>query len=211
MLPAYLAVALLAGLALGREAVPGRGSAAAGIPVWLATVAPAVLVFTQVAVLLVGLRPTQAIPTVADRSVGERVLAGLRAIGGTVAVPADPALSMMAGMTPVAQHDAAYDVLRASDQAAMASFRRSAAHAVTERRFSAIITDGPGAPFADAPSLGRYYHKCAQQLLAGIPADVFVPVAGAKVRPEYVWLPRGGDSCATAIRLLDGAREEGRR
>ena len=211
VLPAYLAVALLAGLALGREAVPGRGSAAAGIPAWLATVAPAVLVFTQVAVLLVGLRPTQAIPTVADRSVGERVLAGLRAIGGTVAVPADPALSMMAGMTPVAQHDAAYDVLRASDQAAMASFRRSAAHAVTERRFSAIITDGPGAPFADPPSLGRYYHKCAQPLLAGIPADVFVPVAGAKVRPEYVWLPRGGDSCATAIRLLDGAREEGRR
>jgi hypothetical protein len=36
-------------------------------------------------------------------------------------------------------------------------------------------------------------------------------VAGAGVRPEYVWLPWGGDSCATAVRLLDGAGEAGRR
>jgi hypothetical protein len=211
VLPAYLAVALLAGLALGRGAVPGRGSAPAGRLAWRVTVAPAVLALAQVAVLLAGLRPSQAIPTLADRGVGERVLAGLRATGGTVAVPADPALSMMARMAPVAQHDAAYDVLRASDPAAIASFRRSAEHAVTERRFSAIITDGPGAPFANPPSLGRYYHKCAQPLLAGTPAGVFVPVAGAKVRPEYVWLPRGGDSCATAVRLLDSARAEGRQ
>ena len=177
---------------------------------WRVTVAPAVLVLAQVAVLLAGLRPSQAIPTLADRSVGERLLAGLRAIGGTVAVPADPALSMMAGMAPVAHLDAAADVLRASDQAAIASFRRSAAQAVAERRFSAIITDGPGPPFADPPSLSRYYHECAQPLLAGIGPDVFVPVAGAKVRPEYVWLPRGGGSCATAVRLLDGAAGEGR-
>ncbi len=197
VLPAYLAVALLAGLALGRAAA------------WRVTVAVAVLVVAQVAVLLAGLRPSQAIPTLADRSAGERVLTGLRAIGGTVAVPADPALSMMAGMAPIAQEDAAHDVLRASDQAAIASFRRSSAHAVGERRFSAIITGGPGTPFADPPSLGRYYHECAQQLLAGIPADVFVPVAGASVRPEYVWLPRGGVSCATAVRLLDGAPGEG--
>ena len=214
VLPAYLAVALLAGLALGRASVPGRGFVLAGRPAWRAwqvTVAPAVLVLAQVAVLLAGLRPSQAIPTPADRSAGERVLAGLRAIGGTVAVPADPALSMAAGMTPVSQEDAAHDVLRAADQAAIASFRRSAARAVAERRFSAIITGSPTPPFANPPSLGRYYHRCAQPLLPGVPADVFLPVAGARVRPEYVWLPWDGDSCATAVRLLDGAREEGRR
>jgi hypothetical protein len=214
VLPAYLAVALLAGLALGRAAAPGRGTAPGGRPAWQSwrvTVAPAVLVVAQVAVLLAGCRPSQAIPTPADRGVGERVLAGLRAIGGTVAVPADPGLSLMAGMAPVAQEDAAHDVLRASDQAAVASFRRSAARAVAERRFSAIITGSPGPPFANPPSLSRYYHRCAQPLLAGVPAGVFVPVAGAGVRPEYVWLPRGGDSCATAVRLLDGTGEAGRR
>jgi len=211
VLPAYLAVALLAGLALGRGAVPGRGSAPGGRLAWLVTVTPAVLVLAQVAVLIAGLRPSQAIPTIADRRVGERVLAGLRAIGGTVAVPADPALSMTAGMAPVAHLDAADDVLRASDQTAIASFRRSAAHALADRRFSAIITDSRRPPFANPPSLSRYYHRCAQPLLASIPAGVFVPVAGAKLRPEYIWLPRGGESCATAVRLLDGAREEGRR
>jgi hypothetical protein len=217
VLPAYLAVALLAGLALGRGAAPVRGSVPGGWPAWRAwrawrvTVAPAVLVLAQVAVLLAGLRPSQAIPTPADLSTGERVLAGLRAIGGTVAVPADPALSMAAGMVPAAQEDAAHDVLRASDQAAIASFRRSAARAVIGRRFSAIITGSPAPPFADPSSLSRYYHRCAQPLLVGTPADVFLPVAGARVRPEYVWLPWGGDSCATAVRLLDGAREGGRR
>jgi len=210
VLPAYLAVALLAGLALGREAESGRGSAPGSRPVWLATVAPAVLVLAQVAVLLASFRPAQAIPTLADRSVGERLLAGLRAVGGTVAVPADPALSMMAGMAPVAHLDAAADVLRASDQTAIASFRRSAAHAVAERRFSAIITNSPRPPFGSPRSLSRYYHRCAQPLLAGIPPGVFRPVAGTGGRPEYVWLPRGGGSCATAVRLLDGAAQEDR-
>jgi len=212
VLPAYLAVALLAGLALGRAAAAGRATAPGGWAAWRSwrvTVAPAVLVLAQVAVLLAGLRPSQAIPTPADRSVGERVLAGLRAIGGTVAVPGDPGLSLMAGMAPAAQEDAAHDVLRASDQAAIDSFRRSAARAVTGRRFSAIITGSPGPPFANPASLSRYYHRCAQPLLAGVPAGVFVPVAGADVRPEYVWLPRGGVSCATAVRLLDGAGGEG--
>ena len=210
VLPAYLAVALLAGLALGRGAVPGGAAAPGSRTSWRVTAASAVLVLAQMAVLLTGLQPRQAIPTLADRRVGERVLAGLRGIGGTVAVPGDPALSMMAGMAPVAQEDATHDVLRASDQAAIASFRQSAAHAIAERRFSAIVTGGAGPPFANPPSLSRYYHRCAQPLLAGVPAGVFLPVAGAKVRPEYVWLPRGGGSCATAVRLLDGARMEGR-
>jgi len=198
MLPAYLAVALLAGLALG-----------GGATRW-AAVAPGVLVLVQSALLLSGFHPSQAIPTSADRAVGERLIAGLRAFGGTVAVPADPGLSLMAGMAPVAHQDAAYDVLRASDQAAIASYRRSATAAVAARRFSAIITDGPGPPFADPPSLGRYYYQCPQPLLAGVPAALFRPVAGVKVRPMYVWLPRGGGSCAAAVSILDGTTKEGR-
>jgi hypothetical protein len=198
LLPAYLAVALLAGLALGSGAARRSG------------VVPGVLVLAQSALLLSGFHPSQAIPASADRAVGERLIAGMRAFSGTVAVPADPGLSLMAGVTPVAHQDAAYDVLRASDQAAIASFRRSATQAVTARRFSAIITDGPGQPFANPPSLSRYYYQCPQPLLAGVPAALFLPVAGAKVRPTYVWLPRGGGSCATAVNTLDGTAKESR-
>jgi hypothetical protein len=198
MLPAYLAVALLAGLALG-----------GGSTRWVTT-ASGVLVLAQSVILLAGCHPSQAIPASADRAVGERLIAGMRALGGTVAVPADPGLSLMAGMAPAAHQDAAYDVLRASDQAAIASFRRSATEAVAARRFSAIITDGPGPPFANPPSLSQNYYQCPQPLLAGVPAALFLPVAGVKVRPGYIWLPRGGRSCAAAVSVLDGTAKAGR-
>jgi hypothetical protein len=134
----------------------------------------------------------------------------MRALGGTIAVPADPGLSVLAGLAPTAHQDAAYDVLRATDQTAIASFRRSAANAVAARRFSAIITDGPGVPLGYPSSLSRYYRQCPQPLLAGVPAALFLPVAGAKVRPAYVWLPPGSGSCDAAVSLLDGPAKESR-
>jgi hypothetical protein len=196
MLPAYLAVALLAGLALG------------GKPSGLATAVAGVLVLAQTALLLAGFHPSHAIPTSADRAVGERLTAGLRAFGGTVAVPADPGLSLLAGMAPVAQQDAVHDVLRASDQAAIASFRVSIADAVAARRFSAIITDGPGPPPGYPPSVSRYYRQCPQPLLAGVPAAVFRPVAGIGARPAWLWLPRGRGSCQSAVSVIDGVGKE---
>jgi hypothetical protein len=195
VLPAYLAVALLAGLALGRESV------------WWATSASGVLVLAQSAFLLTGFHPSQAIPTRADHAAGQRLLVGMRALGGTVAVPADPGLSVLAGLPPTAHEDAAHDVLRATDQTAIASFRRSAANAVAAHRFSAIITDGPGLPLGYPPSLGRYYRLCPQPLLAGVPAARFRPVAGVSIRPASVWLPRGNGSCRAVVSLLDGAAQ----
>jgi hypothetical protein len=195
VLPAYLAVALLAGLALGGESA------------WWATSASGVLVLAQSAFLLTGFHPSQAIPTSADRAVGQRLLVGMRALGGTIAVPADPGLSVLAGLPPTAHEDAAHDVLRATDQTAIASFRRSAADVVAAQRFSAIITDGPGLPLGYPPSLGRYYRLCPQPLLARVPADRFRPVAGVKIRPASVWLPRGNGSCRAVVSLLDGAAQ----
>jgi hypothetical protein len=193
VLPAYLAVALLAGLALGRESP------------WWATAAASVLVLGQSVFLLTGFHPSQQIPTQADRAVGERFIAGLRALGGTIAVPSDPGLSVLAGLPPTAHDDAAYDVLRATDPVAIASFRRSAVAAVAGQRFSAIITDDPGVPLGYPSWLSRYYERCPQPLLAGVPAAVFVPVAGVDTRPAVLWLPRGSGSCLAAISLFDGA------
>jgi hypothetical protein len=196
VLPAYLGVALLAGLALG-----GRSSG------WAST-ASGLLVLAQTALLLSGFHPSQAIPTSADRVVGERLTASLRAFGGTVAIPTDPGLSLLAGMAPAAHQGAAYDVLRASDHAAIASFRASVADAVAARRFSAIITDSPGPPPGYPTSLSRYYRECPQPLLAGVPEAVFRPVAGISARPASLWLPRDGRSCQAAVSVLDGASKE---
>jgi hypothetical protein len=190
-------VALLAGLALG-----GNSSG------W-AKLASGGLVLAQTVLLLSGFHPSQAIPTTADRAVGERLTAGLRAFGGTVAIPADPGLSLLAGMAPAAHQAAAHDVLRASDHAAIASFRASLADAVAAREFSAIIADSPGPPPGYPPSLSRYYRECPQPLLAGVPAALFRPVVvriGA--RPASLWLPRDGRSCQAAVSVLDGAGKE---
>jgi hypothetical protein len=196
VLPAYLAVALLAGLALG------------GSPARWATAASGVLVLAQLALLLAGSHPSRAVPSSADRGVGDRLIAGMRAFGGTIAVPADPGLSVLAGMAPVAHQGAAYDVLRASDRAAIASFTASTASAVAARRFSAIITDEAGPPMGYPRSLSRYYRLCPQPLLAGAPPAAFHPVVGVSGRPASLWLPWGSGSCQAAVSVLYGAGKE---
>lgn len=189
VLPAYLAVALLAGLALGSDSA------------WWGATASGVLVLAQSVFLLASSHPSQAIPTSADRAVGERLIAGMRAFGGDVAVPSDPALSLLAGTAPAAHPAAVYDVLRATDQTAIASYRRSAEEAVTTHRFSAFITDSPGPPLYDPPNLRRDYRECVQPV-----PILLVPVAGARARPAVVWIPRGGVSCRAAFSILDGGK-----
>jgi hypothetical protein len=216
MLPAYLAVALLAGLALAerRESVPvtrtddggpsrvglagyrlaaGAGRQAA----WLA----GILVVAQLVVLAAGFHPRRAIPAAADYAAGRRLAAGLRTLGGTVAIPADPALALMAGLPEAEDQLAAVDVLRASDRAAKAGFSQSVAREVAAQGFSAILTEVPGDLRGFPADLDRYYHRCPQMPLAGIQPAPFRHGPGAQ--PVTVWLPVGhGSSCATVANLL---------
>jgi hypothetical protein len=216
LLPAYLAVALLAGLAMSAQPGALAGDVAdrlarARLATWRpgragrwAAAAAGGLVIAQLAVLFSGFHPGRAIPGRADRAAGRRLTAGVRALGGTVAVPSDPGLTLLAGLPAVAQQDAANDVLRGSDRAAIASFTRSTARAVATRRFSAIITELNSDLRGFPPDLARYYRRCPQMLLAGVPAAVFRPVAGVRARPVSLWLPAGRGSCVMAVRALDG-------
>jgi hypothetical protein len=188
MLPAYLVVALLAGLAM------------AGPAGWYATCAAGVLVVAQLAVLAAGFRPSQAIPAAPDRAAGSRLTSGLRALGGTIAIPADPALALMAGLPAVEDQLAAVDVLRASDPAAKADFTRGLARAVTAQKFSVIITEVDGDLRGFPADLPRYYRRCPQMPLAGIQPAPFR--AGTGLQPVTVWLPVGHGSCATVARAL---------
>jgi hypothetical protein len=216
LLPAYLAVALLAGLAMGSQpgGVVSYGAdrlARARIAGWRAglasrwvAAAAAALVIAQLAVLVSGFRASQAIPTKADRAAGLRLVSGMRALGGAIAVPSDPGLDLLAGSPAVAHQGATDDVLRASDPAVSAGFRRSAARAVAARRFSAIVTENAAPPDGFPADLAASYRRCPQTLLPGLPATVFQPVAGPPGRPVYVWLPAGA-SCAAAAGTLNGA------
>jgi 4-amino-4-deoxy-L-arabinose transferase-like glycosyltransferase len=196
MLPAYLAMALLAGLALGSG--PAR---------WAATASGA-LVLAQIAFLLASAHPSQAVPASATRAAGERLVAGMRAFGGDVAVPEDPGLSLQAGMTPAAVPGAVFDVVRATNRTGIVTYRHSAYDLVRNRQYSAIITSGSGAPLYDPPNLIQDYQKCVQPLRpqpgAAGPSTLLVPVSGGGTRPAVVWIPSGNLTCAEAISILNG-------
>jgi hypothetical protein len=219
VLPAYLAVALLAGLALGgfssaRPALDGlssgglasgartlAGRALAGRGWWAGTAA-AMLVLAQSVFLLATAHPSQAIPTSADRAAGERVAAGMRAFGGDVVFPGDPALSLQAGMAPTAHPAAVYDVLRATDKAGIDSFMNSAEEAVIKHRYSALVSNSPGLPLFDPPSLLKDYHVCVQPV-----PTLFFPVADSnRLAPVELWIPWKGVSCQTAFRIFDSGK-----
>jgi hypothetical protein len=164
----------------------------------------AALVIAQLAGLVNDFHPGRAIPTGADRAVGSRLISGMRALGGVIAVPTDPGLDLLAGLPSVAHQGATDDVLRASGPAGTASFR-SSARAVAARRFSVIVTENAGPPDGFPRDLMRYYRRCPQTLLPGVPAALFQAVAGPPGRPVYVWLPVGGASCAATVGVLDGS------
>lgn len=200
MLPAYLAAALLAGLALGSD--PGRSGTGR-----LVSTAAGVLILAQSVFLLASSHPSRALPASTGRAVGMRLIAGMRALGGDVAVLSDPSLSLQAGMAPPAVPGAVYDVLRATNRAGITSFRNSSAAAVRTMQFSAIISSGGGRPFSNAPHLLEYYQECPQPLPAG-PETLLIPVGRGQPVPAVVWIPRGG-SCQRALSILNGGTAAG--
>jgi hypothetical protein len=223
LLPAYLAVALLAGLTTG-DGLPLLQSGNAGrlARAWLAwttwlarftrwrrgtagrwvPVAASALVVVQIGVLAAGFRLGHAFPPNADRVANQRLVATARALGGTVAIPADPGIALTAGLSPTEDQVAAADVLRASDQSPKAMFMASLAQAVTAQKFSAIITEFYRDLRGFPTDLSSYYHECPQAPLDGVLSVPFS--ASAKALPVAVWLPIGhGPSCAAVARTLD--------
>ena len=216
LLPAYLVVALLAGLALGGQPQPwlaaglDRLAAARGANWrpgqagrWAAAAAGS-LVIAQLAVLMAGFTPAQALPPAGDRVVGLRLVMAVRELGGTVAIPADPGLAVTAGLPAVEDQIAAADVLHGKNPAAVATFMGSVAAAVAARRFSAIITELPADLRGFPADLPHYYQVCPQMPLAGVPPAPFNPGPGGEGHSVSVWVPAGGQSCAAAIRALEG-------
>ena len=216
LLPGCLVVAVFAGLAMADR--PGAllashadRLASGRIPGWQASrtgqclaQAASVLIIAQMAMLLTGFRPGRAAPADDARAAGARLIAGMRALGGTVAVLSDPGLDLIAGLPTVAQQNAVSDVMRGAGAAAIASYTHSAAAAVQAQRFSALIIMSTR-PLRGFPTdLGRYYRRCPQPLRLGVARALQLPTTEARVQKVWVWLPTGRDSCAAAVRAFGG-------
>jgi hypothetical protein len=194
LLPVYMAVAVLAGLAMGGQP---RSAGRRWIPVVVSG-----LIVVQIGLLAGGFRLSQAFPPEADHSAGQRLVAAARALGGTVAIPAAPGIAVTAGLPPTEDQVAAADVLHASDQSAKTTFMASLARAVAVQKFSGIITEFNRDLRGYPTDLPRYYHLCPQTPLDGVLSVPFS--ANAKALPVSVWLPIGhGPSCAAVVRMLE--------
>ena len=183
MLPAYLAVALLAGLALGSgQARPSTGR--------LVTTVAGVLVLAQSVFLLASSHPSRAIPTSADRAAGERLVAGMRALGGDVAVPErpqpEPAGGNDAGRAPGRGVRRRAGHRPGRDRELPAQRRRGGQGPAVQRDHQRRRRAGRS---STRPISLEYYQECLQPLPAG-PATLLVPVAGNQPRPAVVWIPR---------------------
>ena len=197
LLPAYLAVALLAALAMGSRSP--RAPRLVLLRQW-APVAASALVLAQLGTLAEGFRLSQALPPNADRVAGQRLAAAARALGGTVAIPADPSIAVAAGLPPAEDQVAAADVLRASDERAKTIFTASLAQAVAAKEFSAIITEYHGDLRGFPADLPRYYRRCPQAPHDGLLSVPLPP--NAMPPPVSVWLPVGRGSCTAVARAL---------
>jgi len=220
LLPVYIMVAVLAGLAMGGQPAfsPRDADRLARFPrpAWLARfmqwhrsagrrwipVVVSGLIVVQIGLLAGGFRLSQAFPPQADRIAGQRLVTAAQALGGTVAIPAAPGIAVTAGLPPVEDQVAAADVLQASDQSAKAIFMASLARAVAAQKFSGIITEFSRGLRGFPADLPRYYHLCPQTPLDGVLSVPFS--ANAQALPISVWLPVGhGPSCAAVVQMLE--------
>lgn len=190
LLPAYAFIALLFGLAVPRlrawgrelrealrEDHPHRERAAS---------LTAALFWTAIIMQLAALyyRPLEQIPTAADRSAGQMLLAGVRQSPGEVWIGHHGYLGVLAGKRTYATALPIYDVLRCRNERAQKLLLDSVERALTQRRFAAIITDNDR--FVNLNDYREYERRGA---VFTDPA-VFWPVSGVPTRPLRVYAPR---------------------
>jgi hypothetical protein len=183
LMPALLAGALLAGDGIGRAAGAAR-QVAAGLCV------------AQLGLLAYD--PRAAVPSAADVAAGEALVQELAALEGGVLLPAHPYLLERAGK-PGSLHLMALMDLSASDAGLEHAQRLTAELDVgfARRRWEHVILgDWDRMEHVDPPereALRAFFEAhlaLRRRLFVGAPEDLFVPVTGARQRPELVYGPR---------------------
>ncbi len=145
LIPAYAAVALLAGLALAQFLRPGDGR--------LAGLLAAAALALQLGLLAYPLDAQT--PTSADRAAGAQLLAALRKLPGPVLVLRHPWYATELGKGSFAQGEGITDVLRSDAGRGRRALKASLAHALDDVRIRAVVLDGTFDAGVLQPALGR--------------------------------------------------------
>ncbi|MDQ6804999.1 MAG: glycosyltransferase family 39 protein [Actinomycetota bacterium] len=178
LMPAYAAVALLAGLTyahLSRAQLSARLSA-------LAKPLLAVAVLLQLALLVY---PIDAqIPTAADRTAGAQLISRLRALPGPVLVLRHPWYATVVGKGTFAQEEAIGDVLRSASGRGSRPLRASLSTALNADHVQAVVLDGTFDEHFFGAELARYFRLLPQPIT---PSRLY-PLTDVRTSPTLLFL-----------------------
>jgi hypothetical protein len=178
LLPAYAAVALLAGLTYG--AVANANTKRSGTTTTLAAAA----VLLQLALLVYPI-PEQ-IPTAADGTAGAQLIARLRALPGPVIVLRHPWYATLAGKGTFAQEEAIGDVLRSASTKGSRPLNASLHTALTRYHVQAVVLDGTFDAHFFEPALAENFRLQRQPIT---PTRLY-PLTDVRTSPTLVYLRR---------------------
>lgn len=177
LIPAYAAVALVAGL--GYDAVRRAGAA------YPAAVGTLLALLVVVQVMHDSRQPLHEIPSARSAAAGRQFIALVASLPGQVIVADHPWYDTMAGKAAWAQSEAVHDVLRAGPSAARTDLLRSSAAVLGSPAVTNVFLDTPGDPtgphFLRDFQLGPAVFSCFQ---------CFFPVTDVPRRPYLRYVRR---------------------
>jgi hypothetical protein len=179
LMPAYAAIALLAGLTYARVA-SGRAS-----PARAPRAAPALAAIAIAAQLALLIYPiNQQIPTPADHIAGAQLIARLRSLPGPVIVLRHPWYATEAGKGSFAQEEAIGDVLRSASRTGAHALTKSLATALDTYHVQAVVLDGTFDAHFLEPELSREFRLQS----APITPTRLYPLTDVRTAPTLVYL-----------------------
>ncbi|HWF73640.1 MAG TPA: glycosyltransferase family 39 protein [Solirubrobacteraceae bacterium] len=174
LMPAYAALALLAGLTYGALNETKRKTIAAP--------ATAAAVLVQLALLIYPINAQ--LPTAADRTAGAQLIARLRNLPGRVIVLRHPWYATEAGKGTFAQEEALGDVLRSTDAKGARPLSASLKHALRTDHVQAVVLDGTFDAHFLEPELSRDFRLVPEPIT---PRRLY-PLTDVRTSPTLLYL-----------------------
>lgn len=181
LMPAFAAVALLAGLVIGlaRHNLPSPARTMLSV----AVLALLVFQFTQI-----GYSPSRQIPSAGDAKTGAAFIAFAHRLPGRAIIFDHPYYGTLAGKGSFADEEAASDIERSGKSLALRILVKNMRTQVLQPDIGAVIVDDGNDEHDIALELVKHYHLLTTQAVSG---RNFYPVTDLPVRPALVFVRDG--------------------
>jgi hypothetical protein len=186
LMPAYVAMALLAGLGVARLASwTSAADARRATGAWRVSWGLHAVLAMQL--LLLVYQPLDLVPHRADRAAGARFVAEIAALPGEVWLPFHPDILLVAGK-PLSAHAMAINEVFWTGTPTAAALAEQLRSDFARRRYAAIVDDEQILERPDVEAAMRSHYSAARQIGPTEPR-VFQPVMGLATRPTQLLLP----------------------